>query len=165
VRSYYGGSAIPNADCCGSVFFGQQLDKLRPSYLRLVYVIQWTTIFWEELFLGCCATSLHQLALMSGRLQASFMIKFREEIGWQDLAQNVAKVYNSLPIEERQQTAILTGNYGEGGALNLYGPALGLPHTMCLTNSFWYRGYDLRQQPQTTSRLFDFNEAKLLLVL
>lgn len=45
-------------------------------------------------------------------------------------------------------TGILAGNYGEGGALNLYGPALGLPHAMSLTNSFWYRGYDPRL-PQT----------------
>src|SRR5262249_60786903 len=33
-------------------------------------------------------------------------------------------------------------------ALNWYGPALGLPHAMAGTNSFWYRGYD-PHEPQT----------------
>jgi hypothetical protein len=70
--------------------------------------------------------------------------QFREMIGWPDLARAVAGVYDALTPEERTHTGILTGNYGEAGALNLYGPGLGLPHAMGLTNSFWYRGYDPR---------------------
>jgi hypothetical protein len=57
-------------------------------------------------------------------------------------------VYSSLSPAERERTGILTGNYGEAGALNLYGPGFGLPHAMGLTNSFWLRGYDPRL-PQT----------------
>jgi hypothetical protein len=71
--------------------------------------------------------------------------QFREEIGWDELSQTVANVNNSLRAAERANTGILTGNYGEAGALNLYGPGLGLPHAMNGTNSFWYRGYDEKQ--------------------
>ena len=47
-------------------------------------------------------------------------------------------------------------------ALNLYGPALGLPHAMGLTNSFWYRGYDPRL-PQTVIVVgFDLDEGRKL---
>jgi hypothetical protein len=88
--------------------------------------------------------------------------QFREEIGWPDLAQAVAGVYNSLPPEEQGRTGILTGNYGEAGALNLYGPQLALPHAMSLTNSFWYRGYDPRE-PQTVIVVgFDLDEGNEL---
>jgi hypothetical protein len=85
--------------------------------------------------------------------------QFREQIGWTDLAQTVAGVYQSLPAEERAHTGILTGNYGEGGALNLYGPSLGLPRAMAGTNSFWDRGYT-QPPPETVIVVgFDLDEA------
>jgi hypothetical protein len=67
-----------------------------------------------------------------------------------------------LSPAEREQTGILTGNYGEAGALNLYGPGLGLPRAMSLTNSFWYRGYD-PGLPQTVIVVgFDLDEGRQL---
>jgi hypothetical protein len=65
----------------------------------------------------------------------------REEIGWQDLTETVAGVYAALPPAEQPQTGILVGNYGEAGALNLYGPAYGLPRAISGVNSYWLRGY------------------------
>jgi hypothetical protein len=59
-----------------------------------------------------------------------------EEIGWQDLARTVAGIYNGLPAEERAHTVILTGNYGEAGALQRYGEALGLPAVYSGQNNF-----------------------------
>lgn len=37
--------------------------------------------------------------------------------------------------------AILAGNYGVAGAINLYGPAYGLPEAISGRNSYWLRGY------------------------
>jgi hypothetical protein len=88
--------------------------------------------------------------------------QFREEIGWPELAQAVAGVYNALPADERAGTGILAGNYGEAGALNLYGPALGLPYTMSLTNSFWYRSYDPRRPQTVILAGFGLEEGKKL---
>ena len=64
-----------------------------------------------------------------------------EEIGWPELVEEVARVRDSLPPNERSRMAILAGNYGEAGAVNLYGPHHGLPSAICGTNSFWARGY------------------------
>jgi hypothetical protein len=36
---------------------------------------------------------------------------------------------------------ILTGNYGEAGAIGLYGPSYGLPKAISGVNSYWLRGY------------------------
>ena len=66
---------------------------------------------------------------------------FVEQIGWPELVDQTAQAYFSIPAEERPRTAILAGNYGELGAVNLYGPALGLPEAIGTTNGYWYRGY------------------------
>ncbi len=65
----------------------------------------------------------------------------REEIGWPELVDTVAKIRDSLPVEERSTAGILTGNYGEAGAIDLYGSAHGLPQALSRVNSFWLRGY------------------------
>jgi 4-amino-4-deoxy-L-arabinose transferase-like glycosyltransferase len=71
----------------------------------------------------------------------SKLYDFREEIGWQDLAAEVAAVRDSLPPEERAHVGIYANNYGEAGAIELYGAALGLPAVISGMNSYWLRGY------------------------
>jgi hypothetical protein len=66
---------------------------------------------------------------------------FGEEIGWPELVGTIAKVRDALPPEDRAQFGILAGNYGEAGAVNLYGPQYGLPPVISGVNSFWQRGY------------------------
>ena len=39
----------------------------------------------------------------------------------------IATAWNRLPSSVRSNAAILTSNYGEAGAIDRYGPALGLP--------------------------------------
>jgi Dolichyl-phosphate-mannose-protein mannosyltransferase len=65
----------------------------------------------------------------------------REEIGWPELVGEVARIWNTIPETERARTAIYCGNYGEAGAINLYGPRHGLPQAISAVNSFWARGY------------------------
>jgi 4-amino-4-deoxy-L-arabinose transferase-like glycosyltransferase len=65
----------------------------------------------------------------------------RAEFGWPELTQTVAEVYHQLPAEERAVTGILTGNYGEAGAISLYGPAYDLPTPISGMDSYWERGY------------------------
>jgi hypothetical protein len=66
---------------------------------------------------------------------------FREEIGWPELVETIAGIRASLPAEERAHVGILAGNYGEAGAIDLYGPAHGLPKAISGVNSYWARGY------------------------
>src|SRR5208282_5213846 len=66
---------------------------------------------------------------------------FREEIGWPELVAEVAKVRDSLPADEIGQAAVLAANYGEAGAINMYGRAYGLPKAISGMNSYWARGY------------------------
>ena len=66
---------------------------------------------------------------------------FREQIGWPDLVQEVARIRDSLAPEDKAHLGIIGTNYGEAGAVNLYGPEYGLPRAISGVNSFWYRGY------------------------
>jgi hypothetical protein len=66
---------------------------------------------------------------------------FREMLGWQELVQEVARIHAQLPESERSRAGIFAGNYGEAGAINMYGPAHGLPTAISGVNSYWARGY------------------------
>ena len=64
--------------------------------------------------------------------------------GWPEMVAAVARVYDSLPGGERAKTAIFGSNYGEAGAIDFYGPKLGLPHAISGHDNYWYwgpRGY------------------------
>jgi hypothetical protein len=65
---------------------------------------------------------------------------FADEFGWQEMVEKVAKVYNSLPPEERAQTAIFSNGWGEAAAVDFYGPRYGLPQAISKHNSYWMWG-------------------------
>jgi hypothetical protein len=64
---------------------------------------------------------------------------FSDQFGWPELAAEVARIYHALPPEDRARAAIFTGNYGEAGAVNFFGPRLGLPPAISghQTHFFW----------------------------
>ena len=65
---------------------------------------------------------------------------YADRFGWKDLAKKVAEVYNSLPLAERAKTAIFTGNYGEAGAIVLFGKKYGLPNPISGHNQYFLWG-------------------------
>lgn len=159
-RSYYTAPLYPVLLAGGSVLFVNLMARSRGVWLRFAYGVHWTAIVAGGVGFGLLVMPVAPLGSRIWRITSKLHDQFREEIGWPDLSQSVAGVYGSLSAEERERTGILAGNYGEGGALNLYGPALGLPHAMSLTNSFWYRGYDPRL-PQTVILVgFDLEEGR-----
>ena len=63
-----------------------------------------------------------------------------ETIAWPREVQLIAREYDALPAAQRARTALLTGNYGEAGAIDRYGPGLGLPQAHSGANNFWLWG-------------------------
>jgi 4-amino-4-deoxy-L-arabinose transferase-like glycosyltransferase len=59
-----------------------------------------------------------------------------ETVGWPQLARQVADTVRALPAQERSSVMILTGSYGEAGAIDRFGPALGLPPAYSPHNSY-----------------------------
>jgi len=52
----------------------------------------------------------------------------------------VARVYNSLPPDVRAKTAIFVQNYGQAGAIDLFGPKYGLPWAISGHQSYFFWG-------------------------
>jgi Dolichyl-phosphate-mannose-protein mannosyltransferase len=65
---------------------------------------------------------------------------FADRFGWPEMAATVANVYNGLSPAEREKTAIFANDYGEAGAIDFYGPALGLPKAISGHLTYWYWG-------------------------
>jgi hypothetical protein len=65
---------------------------------------------------------------------------FADRFGWQAMAETVARVYQSLPPEDRSRAAIFTRNYGEAGAIDFFGPRYGLPRASSGHNNYWLWG-------------------------
>lgn len=65
---------------------------------------------------------------------------YADMLHWRERVAAVARVYDSLPPLERRQAVIAATNYGEAGAIDYYGPAMGLPHAVCACGSYWFFG-------------------------
>lgn len=63
-----------------------------------------------------------------------------DQVGWRRYVRQVADVYEALPASDKPHTVLLTGNYGEAGALDRYGRALGLPRVYSGQNELWWLG-------------------------
>jgi hypothetical protein len=63
-----------------------------------------------------------------------------ETVGWPRFAAEIAAVYRELPDDDRARAVLLTRNYGEAGALDRYGPRLGLSPAYSGHNSYWSWG-------------------------
>ncbi len=60
--------------------------------------------------------------------------------GWPELASTVARIYYALPVQERDQAAIVASNYGEAAAIDFFGPLYGLPPAISGHNNYWLWG-------------------------
>jgi hypothetical protein len=52
---------------------------------------------------------------------------FGDSIGWPAYVREMAGAYRSLPAADQAVAVIVTGNYGEAGAIDRYGPGYSLP--------------------------------------
>jgi hypothetical protein len=65
---------------------------------------------------------------------------FADMHGWPELAEQVAAVYRTLSPADQAKACVFGSNYGEAGAIDHFGPALGLPPAISNHNSYWLWG-------------------------
>lgn len=65
---------------------------------------------------------------------------YADRYGWQELAYKVKAAYDTLTPQEKAEACVFTSNYGEAGAVDFYGPALGLPKAISGHNSYFIWG-------------------------
>ncbi len=136
----FGAGAVVTADVVAG---RRRFFSAKPSRRRLLWRSQRAAWLW----VGAFALVLLpvSLPLLPASVLATVPLQdanynMGEEIGWPELAQTVAGIYFSLPPAERAKTAIIGGNYGEAGAIDRYGPALGLPAAHSGHNTYWWWG-------------------------
>ena len=133
----------------------QWLALLRATRAWLIRAIAWVTLAVSGAFFAAVALPVAPINSEWWNLASGINGELKEEIGWPELVETVAGIYTSLPAQDRSQTGILTSNYGEAGAINLYGPAYGLPQAISGINSYWLRGYG--DPPPQTLIVLGFN--------
>ncbi len=140
-RSYYLAGAYPMLYAAGSVCGERWFSSLRHSWRWIVGAVAWTMLLLDIAITA--ALTLPIAPVNSPWWQRAVKVQgdFREELGWHELVQKVAEIRDSLPAQDRARLAILGANYGEAGAINLYGPEFDLPQAISGVNSFWQRGY------------------------
>jgi hypothetical protein len=60
-----------------------------------------------------------------------------DRIGWEEKVKLVINAYNNLSEEDKNQTIIAAGNYGQAGAIELYGKPFNLPPVACAHNTYY----------------------------
>jgi hypothetical protein len=140
-RGYYLGAAYPMLYAAGSVWGEQRLASMRRSRALAVRALAWTALVADIAFVAFVTLPIAPVNSRAWNFASKINGDLREEIGWPELVETVANIRDSLPAEERAHMGIIGTNYGEAGAVNLYGPSYGLPTAISGVNSFWQRGY------------------------
>jgi hypothetical protein len=140
-RAYYLAAAYPMLYAAGSVWVERALVCVGSTLQKLVRVLVWAALLTDIVIMGAITLPIAPANSTWAAHAMKINGDFREELGWPELVQTIAEIRDSLSAEERAQLGILTGNYGEAGAVNLYGAQFGLPRAISGVNSFWQRGY------------------------
>jgi len=139
-RGYYLAPAYPVLFAGGAVWI-EQLFRQWPRWHRLAFGVVWPALVINIIVTAAVVLPLAPINSQWWKAAVKNNDDLAEEIGWPELAETVARIRDSLPEDERARMGILAGNYGEAGAITLYGPRFGLPKAISGTNSFWARGY------------------------
>jgi 4-amino-4-deoxy-L-arabinose transferase-like glycosyltransferase len=131
-KSYYPAAAYPLLYAAGAVWLERSVGS-RP--LRWV----WTG--------AAVASTLVLVPVLLPVLPAGVIARSpglqtsvsRQMFGWPDMAREVAAAYAALPPSDRRAAMVLAAYDSEAGALDLYGPGLGLPAVVSphLTDYYW----------------------------
>jgi hypothetical protein len=149
-RVYYLAPAYPILFAAGAVAIELRTVARRAAWLRpaIAGLIAITGVVFAPLSLPCLppesyvrysrALGVAPPPIETHRLGPLPQL-FADRFGWRELAGKVAEIYRRLPAAERPRTAIFGQNYGQAGAIDLYGPRLGLPRA--LSGHLAYHGW------------------------
>jgi 4-amino-4-deoxy-L-arabinose transferase-like glycosyltransferase len=140
-RGYYLAPAYPMLYAAGAVVCEDFFSHSLSTWSKALRPALWTALLISDL--GAMAIALPIAPIKSRWWYAAAQIDsaLPEEIGWPEFVATLAQIRDSLPLDQRARVGILAGNYGEVGAINLFGPRYGLPPAISGVNSSWERGY------------------------
>jgi hypothetical protein len=140
-KPYYSGAAFTFLLAAGSVPLERWAAARRPVARRVTPAL----LAGAAMVVGAVVAAPIALPVLPARALHTVPLQkinydLGETIAWPKLVALVAREYDALPGPQRQRTTILTGNYGEAGAIDRYGPGLDLPQVYSGANNFWLWG-------------------------
>ena len=138
-RSYYLAPAYAMFIAAGSAWWESWLASRGQQIRRIGWAFSWGLLAVASLIGVVLVKPIVPIGSPLWAITSDVSGEVREMIGWPELVQQVAAVYEVIPDADKPGTVILAGNYGEAGALDLYGPAYGLPRVISGSNSLWAR--------------------------
>ncbi len=160
-RGYYTLGAFVSVYAAGAVWFAKGTEGLRSR----------SRIAWRSVAVAFTLTDAVVVALMmvaiapaGSRLLHWQLVNssdVRDQFGWPEMAAAVATARDTLPVAERSSVGVAVNNYGEAGAIALYGPKFGLPYPISSANDYYDRGYGNAPQVMVTLGIGRKDRARL----
>jgi hypothetical protein len=140
-RDYYLAPAYPMMLAAGAAWSESWLRSLPAQRQIRILRAAWIALGINGLIISALILPIVPVNSAWWRVQDATTHQFNMQIGWPELAATVAQVRDSLPAADRAAVGVMAADEGEAGAVNLYGPAYGLPRAISGMNSNWLRGY------------------------
>jgi MFS family permease len=133
-RGYYPAPTYVMLVAAGMTVFVES----RPAPRRLTW--GWVAVSLGFIIAGALTLPIAPVNSALWNISYEVHDNFSEQLGWRELNDHVAEIYHALPADEQSRAGILAGNYGEAGALELYGAEYDLPQVISPVDSFWLKG-------------------------
>lgn len=65
---------------------------------------------------------------------------YSDQFGWHEIVDETALAWNRIPAAQRADCGIFAQDYGQAGAIDLFGPGLGLPHALSGDRTYFLWG-------------------------
>lgn len=151
-KAYYAGPLYPTLFAAGAVLLERVAQGRRGEILQVATVAVLFAFHLAALPLGVPVLPPSEMATYARVLGLTAAVRtntgelgalpqdYADMLGWKEQAEAVARVYRRLPAHQREQVVLIGANYGEAGALDFYGPDLGLPPVVSPAGSYWFFG-------------------------
>ena len=139
-KSYYLAPAYPMLFAAGGVaverIFAARLKWIKPVFLGAIIAmgaicapLMLPILSPDKLITYMRAIHMEPPRTETSHTEALPQI-FADQFGWEEMVGSVAHAYHHLRPEDEKGAAIFCQNYGEAGAIDFFGPKLGLPPTI-----------------------------------
>jgi len=176
-RMYYPAPAYPMLFAAGGVAFDRWLSRiesgrwLKPAWVTLLVVtgialapFAYFPMLTVDQYIAYSRFWHFEPPRIENHRMGPLPQIYADQFGWKEMAQVVADAYRKLPPDEQKTCAIFGQNYGQAGAINLFGARLGLPNAISGHQNYYYWGPGrytgecmivMGDQQETLEALFD----------
>lgn len=160
-KSYYAGPIYPLLFAAGAVTFERFTKRPATSWWRRWLGVRSVPV---ALVLSAIVVLPFSLPVLPMRTMANLGLgdlrtDYAEMIGWPQLVEQVDAAFDTLPTADRATGRVLASNYGEAGAVDWFGPTLGLPSAISGHDTYWF--WRPRQQPAGPLVTLGYQEPQL----